>query len=118
MILYLTSISKVYQNQDKVIEKIKSALSIFKENKEDIALLWYPMPIPEDAVEAFDEEILSKYEEIIRNYKNEGWGILVDDTDLEKVIKVVDAFYGDADAVTLKIRDLKKPGMLQNYDII
>lgn len=117
VILYLTSISKVYQNQDKVIEKIKSALSIFKENKEDIALLWYPMPIPEDAVEAFDKAILLKYKEIERNYKKEGWGIFVEDTSIEKAIEVADAFYGDADAVALKIRDLKKPIMMQNYNI-
>ena len=117
VILYLISTSNVFQNQDKAVEKINDVLSTFKQN-ENIALLWYPLPILPETSEAFDSNFLTDYKKIIDEFIKEGWGIIVDDTSLEKAIEIADAFYGDADAVTLRMSDLKKPVMLQNYDVI
>ena len=114
----MTSTSNIFQNQDVAIMKVKSALNTFKENKNDIAFLWNPMPILPEIEEAFDSNFLKGYSEIINEFKEDRWGIFVDDMSIENAIEIADAFYGDADAVTLRIRDLKKPVMLQNYNII
>lgn len=116
-IVYLTSISKIYQDKDKAIEKINKTLNIFRDNRDDICLLWYPMPIPTEARKAFDAKFLADFETIIENYRKEGWGILVESDQIEFLKEIADAFYGDADAVTLQIRDLGKPVMLQNYSV-
>ena len=45
-------------------------------------------------------------------------GIEISKESLEKAIGIADAFYGDEDSITLKMRDMKKPVMIQNYDIV
>ena len=116
-LLYLISPSNVFLNQEKALEKIRKVLSTFKQS-DNTALLWYPMPILPEIREAFNSKLLTDYKRIIDEFMEEGWGIFVDDTSLEKAIEIADAFYGDADAVTLRMSDLKKPVMLQNYDVI
>ena len=116
-ILYLTSPSNVFQNQDKALEKIGNVLSTFKQS-DNIALLWYPIPILPNTYEAFDTHFLIEYQGLIDEFKKEKCGIFVEDLSIEKAIEIADAFYGDADAVTLRMRDLKKPVMIQNYEIL
>ncbi len=118
VVLYFLSVSKLYQNREKALEKIENSLDIFKENKEDVVLLWYTMPIPLDAYNAFDADFLNKYDEIVEKYNSEGWGVYIKEDCLEIAIETADAFYGDPDAITLQMKDLQKPVMLQNYEIL
>ena len=116
-VLYFLSISKIYQNEEKALDKIEKVLDIFKDNKDEITLLWYIMPITLDLYDVLDSEFLNNLDNVIDRFKDEGWGIYVEDEQLNDAIEISDAFYGDPDAVTLRMKDMQKPVMLQNYDI-
>ncbi len=117
-VMYFLSVSKIYQNKEKALDKIEKSLEKFKENKDDITLLWYVMPITLDLHGVFDSEFLNDLDHIVDRFKDEGWGIYVEDEHLNDAIEISDAFYGDPDAVTLRMKDMQKPVMLQNYDIL
>ncbi len=116
-VLYFLSVSKIYQNEENALNKIEKALEIFKDNKDEISLLWYIMPITLDLYDVLDSEFLNNLDNVIDRFKDEGWGIYVEDEQLNDAIEISDAFYGDPDAVTLRMKDMQKPVMLQNYDI-
>ena len=58
-----------------------------------------------------------QYEKIISAYREDGWGIYDDTTDLERAIKLCDAYYGDPSSVIPLCKKAGVPVMVQNVDI-
>lgn len=54
---------------------------------------------------------------IVEKYKQEGWGIYDDSTDIDRVVVLSDAYYGDASSVVKLCRKRGMPIMIQNVDI-
>lgn len=117
-VLYSLSVSKLYQNEKNAVEKIVNCLRSFKENQDEVILLWKSVVFSPDAYKAFDSDVIKNIEKIIDDFKHDGWGIYVDEIYIQQAIDISDAYFGDPDAVTLKMKYLNKPVMLQNYDIV
>ena len=63
-------------------------------------------------------ELLAEYEEIVNAYRQEGWGIYDDTSDLERAITYTDGYYGDKSSVVQLYEKQKKPMMIQNVKIV
>lgn len=117
IIFYNTSIGAFLKNGEQMLSKIKKVLEIFKETKEDIALLWRPHPLMMQTVESMRMDLKEEYLEIIKAYREGGWGIYDDTPDMDRAVVLSDAYYGDMSSVVHLYQKTGKPIMIQNVDI-
>lgn len=112
VILYNISLGALL-NTPEMLDKIVDVLKFFKENT-DVALWWRPHPLYESTLSSMRPDLLEKYREIVRKYKEEEWGIFDEGVDLEWAIAETDAYYGDSSSVVQLYKEVKKPIMIQN----
>ena len=120
-LLYLTSESILFEYGEMALKKMKNSLTIFKDHRESINLVWYPDLISQKVREAFDPELLKAYEQMKLEFAKEGWGKLIEMTqeeDPDHMIHDVDAVYGDASYLMMLAIEAGKPVMLQNIELI
>lgn len=118
IILYNNSVGTLVRESDKIIEKYKWALKIFKERSKDICLLWRPHPLIEATISSMHPELWASYQSIVDKYKKEAWGIYDDTPDLHRAIALCDAYYGDTSSVVKLVQEAGKVCMIQNVDVI
>lgn len=118
IVFYNTGVIAILNQEEKMIKKIKDVLEIFKENKDDVALLWRPHPLVEATLESMVPQILEEYRQIVKEYKEEGWGIYDDTPEMDRAIIISDAYYGDGSSVVELYEKLEKPIMIQNVDVL
>lgn len=114
VIFYNTSIAALLENKEEMILKIKYVLNLFKEEKDKVALLWRPHPLIESTIKSMLPSLWIEYNEIVQNYKVEGWGIYDDTPDLNRAISISDAYYGDTSSVVQLYQQTGKPVMIQS----
>lgn len=117
VVFYNISIGSLLENGKKMLAKIENVFSIFKENKDEIALLWRPHPLIEDTLMAMRNQLWERYKIIREEYIQEGWGIYDDSADLDRAIVISDAYYGDKSSVLSLYKQTGKPAMLQSFDL-
>ena len=118
VILYNTSVVSLLNQEQKMIDKIKDVLEVFKECKDDVTLLWRPHPLIKATLDSMIPELAKQYEEIVRTYRAEGWGIYDDTPDMDRAIIISDAYYGDSSSIVQLYETLEKPIMIQNVDVL
>lgn len=117
IIFYNTSIQALLEHNEKMNAKIRDVLQVFKENREEVALLWRPHPLIEATIKSVRTRLWEEYKEIVDNYKAEGWGIYDDTADLDRAIVLSDAYYGDWSSVVQLCQEKGLPVMIQNVEI-
>lgn len=118
IVLYNNSVSALLHHEEKMIRKMESVLELFKENKDEVALLWRPHPLIKSTIESMRPQLWQEYEKIVRRYREEGWGIYDDTVDLDRAIVISDAYYGDPSSVVQLCQEAGMPVMLQKVDVI
>ncbi len=117
VVMYITSLSVLYQYKEKMIEKIKNVLDTFREKKEDIALVWKHESVSEGVNKSLGSHVTALYNELFESYCREKWGLITDDED-KGIISMVDAIYGDPDAIITEAIKNHIPVMIQNPEVI
>lgn len=117
IVLYNTTVAAFMQYGDRMLAKLECVLDSFRDNRDDIALLWRPHPLLKSAIISSKPELLDAYIAIVARFCEEGWGIYDETPELERAIVLCDAYYGDADGVAHKCETLGKPVMLQNIEM-
>ena len=117
VIVYVTGISNLMQEQRKMIDKMQSVFETFKENQDKIALIWRPDPLIGATISTLSPPLCKEYNRLVDDYKKAGWGIYDDENDVERLYSLADAYYGDPDKMIQRFRLMKIPIMLQNADI-
>ncbi len=117
IIFYNTSISALLKESERMLEKIGRVLEIFKENEEDVALLWRPHPLIEATLTSMRPLLWEQYRQMVDEYRTSGWGIYDDSPDLDRAIAVSDAYYGDWSSVVWLYKETGKPIMIQNCEV-
>lgn len=117
VILYNTSVSALLRHGEKMLEKIRNVLQIFRENRDEVALLWRPHPLAEATIRSMRPELWEEYEELVEQYRAEGWGIYDDTPELDRAIALSDAYYGDWSSVVPLCRSVEMPVMIQNVEM-
>ena len=102
--------------KEKAVDKLKRVLGIFKENKEEICLLWYWNVTMEDTLRMNYPKLWESFQEIAKCYQEEAWGIYETEADRELMVRFSDAYYGDGCVVSQAMVMAEKPVMLQNFD--
>lgn len=117
IIFYNTSVSALLQNDKKMLVKMQDVFRVFKENRDEVALLWRPHPLIEATIKSMKPQLWEEYKRIVDTYKSEGWGIYDDTADLDRAIVVSDGYYGDASSVVRLCQDRGLPVMIADVEI-
>lgn len=118
IIFYNTSIGALLEHDEKMLEKMKSVFETFKENKDEVALLWRPHPLIQSTIQSMRPQLWGRYKEIVERYKAEGWGIYDDSADLNRAIVLSDGYYGDHSSVIYLCQKKDMPVLVQSVEII
>ncbi len=118
IILYNTGIAALLTYDEKWVDKIENALTIFKENQDEVALLWRPHPLIESTMKSMRPTVLEKYMVLKDNYISEGWGIWDETADVDRAVVLSDAYYGDPSSLVQLYQQTGKPIMIQNVEIM
>ena len=118
IIFYNTSVAALIQHEDKMLEKMKHVFRTFKENQDEVALLWRPHPLIRATIESMRPELWEKYRKLVEQYGEEGWGIYDDSPDMDRAVALCDGYYGDASSIVQLCQEAGKPVMLQDVDIL
>lgn len=117
IIFYNTGLTALLQHEEKMLAKIRQVLQTFKENKDEIALLWRPHPLMKATIQSLRPELAEEYERIVAQYKAEGGGIYDDSADMDRAIVLSDAYYGDGSSIVQLYQKTGKPILIQNVKI-
>ena len=118
IIFYNTSVTAFLEHEEQYLEKMKDVFKVFKEAKEEIALLWRPHPLMKATIESMRAELWEKYQGLVVEYKKKGWGIYDDTADMDRAIAVCDGYYGDSSSVVKLCQEAGKIVMIQDVQII
>ena len=118
IVFYNTSVTAFLQKSEQMLAKIKDVLSVFRENQDEVALLWRPHPLMKTTVVAMRPDLWDEYEKLIMQYKEEAWGIYDDTADVDRAVIICDAYYGDSSSVTRLCQEIRRPVLLQNVEIL
>ena len=118
VIFYNTSVSALIRYGETMLAKMRDVFEVFRENQEEIALLWRPHPLIRATIESMLPQLWEEYEGIVREYRAAGWGIYDDTADIDRAIALCDGYYGDRSSVVRLCREVGKPVMIQNVEIL
>lgn len=118
IIFYNTSIGALLENNEKMLGKMKDVFHIFYENRAEVALLWRPHPLIESTVSSMRPQLWVEYEKLVKWYKEEGWGIYDDTSDMDRAVVISDGYYGDMSSLVPVCQQTGKPVMIQSVDVI
>lgn len=99
IIFYNTSITALLKYGNKILDKMRGVFKTFKENKDEVALLWRPHPLIRATVASMRPQLWDEYNKMVAQYKEEGWGIYDDTADMDRAVVLSDAYYGDGSSV-------------------
>lgn len=118
IIFYNTSLSAFLKNSDTYLDKVEDVLQIFKENKDEVALLWRPHPLFMQTLESMRAELKERYVQIVEKYKSQQWGIYDESAELDRAVVVSDGYYGDVSSVVQLHRKKEHYIMIQRIEKI
>lgn len=118
IVFYNTSVSALLYNDEKMLRKMESVFEIFKENREEVALLWRPHPLIHATIASMRPQLWEKYRKIRERYIEEKWGIYDDTADLDRAVVIADAYYGDESSVVQLCQKANKKLMIQEVNLI
>lgn len=117
IVFYNTSVGALLKYGNQHLIKLRDTLEVFYENRNEVALLWRPHPLMKATIESMRPQLWDMYWEIVKQYREAGWGIYDDTADLNRAVVLSDGYYGDASSVMHLCRKVKIPSMIQNVDI-
>lgn len=113
IILYYNSISIFQQYGQQVIEKMQKVFQTFREQQEEVAMLWRPDSLIEVVLKQTQPKLWEEYQNLQKQFLEEGWGIYDASEDVKRAVAVCDGYYGDTGSVAQMCRLWEKPVMLQ-----
>lgn len=113
IIFYNTSVVALLKHEEKMLRKMQSVFEIFKEHRDEAALLWRPHPLIQATIESMRPQLWEAYREVKERYVEEGWGIYDDTADMDRAVVLSDGYYGDASSVVQLYKMTQKNVFIQ-----
>lgn len=113
VVLYNTGLSGILNGKEDELEKIEDVHACFRKRK-DIVLWWRPHPLSKTTCASMRPQLYRKYQQIVQNYIEEGFGIYDDTPDLHRAIAYTDMYYGDESSLVYLYGVQGKPIVIQN----
>ena len=117
IIFYNTGVAALLKHDEKMLDKMKSVFKTFKENQDEVALLWRPHPLIKATIESMRPQLWQGYQKIVEQYKEEGWGIYDDTPDMDRAVVLGDAYYGDGSSIVQLYRTINKSVLIQDVEV-
>ncbi len=114
IVFYNTGVAALLNHDEELLVKMRDAFRIFKENRDEVALLWRPHPLIQATIESMRPQLWQAYEKIVEEYRAEGWGIYDDTPDMNRAVALADGYYGDGSSIMQLFRKVGKPVMMQD----
>ena len=118
IIFYNTSVTALLQYNEKMLDKMRYVLNVFKQHQNEVALLWRPHPLIKTTIESMRPQLWAEYSKIVDQYQKEGWGIYDDSSDADRAVILCDAYYGDQSSVVQLVQKAGIPVLLQNVMMV
>lgn len=118
VVFYNTTINGLLHNDERMLKKIENVFKAFRENQDEVTLLWRPHPLIENTLTSMRPQLWEAYQKVRDRYIEEGWGIYDDTADMDRAVALSDAYYGDQSSVLQVYKKTGKPIMIQNVDIV
>lgn len=118
IIFYNTTVTALLQHNEQYLVKMRDVFRVFYENRDEVALLWRPHPLFGATIQSMRPELGEAYKEIVAEYRNAGWGIYDDTTDMDRAVCLSDGYYGDMSSVLQLCCNLNKGILIQNPQIL
>ncbi|MDR2112385.1 MAG: hypothetical protein LBQ62_04690 [Candidatus Accumulibacter sp.] len=118
VVLYNTCIEVLLEGNEKVLHKLRRVFDCFRE-RDDVVLLWRPHPMSAATYESMRPQLYGEYQDIVAEYRRQGFGIYDDTADPHRAIAVSDAYYGDAwSSLQVMFTYTGKPVLMQNFGVL
>ena len=117
VLLYAISAWKLMLDGSEMIDKIMDSFKVFADNKDNLAVIFRPFPETKEILQIFDNNCVSKYDDLISFYKESGIGIIDESKDFLETVLAGDAYYGDDCGFAYMFAQMGKPVMIQNLQI-
>lgn len=117
-VLFINTISTLFHYKEKMIEKLKSVLQTFYDDRDNVALIWRPQSNIEKDKRLLGDALYKAYAEIVAQYRKDAWGIYDDKGEPYGAIMAADAYYGDADPAAELMRKALKPVMIADPECL
>ncbi len=118
VILYNTSVNALFLYEEQMLKKMKKVFETFKEYRDEVALIWRPHPLTEAAIGSMRPELWQSYQNIVQQYKKEGWGIYDDSVELDRALALSDAYYGNHSSLVQLCQYVGIPVMIQDVNLL
>ncbi len=119
IVFYNTSVSALLHHDEKMLRKMKSVFGVFKQNQDEVVLLWRPHPLIQATIESMRPGLWKEYKELVSKYRQEGWGIYDDSPDVDRAVVISDAYYGDGSSSVVQLyRKTGKTFMIQDVECV
>ncbi len=118
VIFYNTTINGLLHNDEWMLKKIERVLAVFREHKDEVALLWRPHPLIENTLTSMRPQLWEAYQRIRDRYIADSWGIYDDTADMDRAVVLSDAYYGDQSSVLQVYKKTGKPIMIQDVNLM
>lgn len=116
LLLYHTTVSSLLQYREKALQKIRSTCDIVKQKEEQILLVWSPHS-EVDCLKQIDPEFWKDFQALVCEFKECAMGVYDENQEIEQVLSVIDAYYGDAGYLAHRCAGLGIPVMIQDMEI-
>lgn len=116
-LLYYTCLGALVDAGADMIEKLTDSLLLLKESSEEITLVWHVDPMIFSCHEKLKPDLYHALLQLIEQYKDEHWGIYDDSTDEARLVRLCNAYYGDASPIALAFERAGKPVMFQDVTV-
>ena len=92
VILYNLTLGEIFNFHS--LGKVKRTLDFFKENKDDVCVIFRPHPLMRAALNSMFPNLLAEYDCVIQEFKRDGYGVLDEEEDMYVGFVWSDACYG------------------------
>jgi len=89
---------------EAALEKLEEVLATFQENREKIVLWWRPQLQIRTALSLLSMELVEHYDRIVRQYREEAWGIYDISLEEDRAIERSNAYYGEQNATVNRLK--------------
>lgn len=100
----------------RALEQLEMTFRSFEKVKDSILLWWRPQPVMRKQLEQISPELGARYQKILEQYRNAGWGICDETDNIDRAVEVCDIYYGDMNPILQQFQDAGKPIMLTTIE--
>ncbi len=116
-LVFMPDFSMFIEYGREFIQKIKRSLGIIGKSKESLELYFVQSSNIKIYLEKLRPELYDEYISIVEEYSKYSWCYIVDDRDINMLVNMCDAYYGDSGILAHRFRNAGKPVMIENVAI-